>query len=103
MFKLKNKRIVVIEDNPNNLAVMMTLLQFEGAKTGFERWGDTTIARLRTLSPVDLILLDLMFPNGVTGFDIFDQIHAHPEFADIPIVAVSAMDSSLAIPKARTQ
>ena len=101
MFRLKNKHIVLIEDNPSNLAVMTTILQMEGAKTGFERWGTSTIARLRILSPIDLILLDLMFPNGVTGWDIFKEIRSYPEFAAIPVVAVSAMDSAVAIPKAR--
>jgi two-component system cell cycle response regulator DivK len=101
VFRLKNKHIVLIEDNPSNLAVMTTILQMEGAKTGFERWGTTTIARLYILSPIDLILLDLMFPNGVTGWDIFKEIRANTEFANVPVVAVSAMDAALAIPKAR--
>jgi len=101
MFPLKNKQIVVIEDNPGNLAVMTTILQMEGAKTGFERWGTMTITRLHALWPVDLILLDLMFPNGVTGWDVFTTIRAEPKFADVPIVAVSAMDANFALPKAR--
>jgi len=101
VFRLKNKQIVLIEDNPSNLAVMTTILQMEGAKTGFERWGTSTIARLHVLAPIDLILLDLMFPNGVTGWDIFKEIRADAEFAKVPVVAVSAMDSALAIPKAR--
>ncbi len=101
MFNLKNKRIVIVEDNAYNLAVMNTVLQLEGAKTAFERWGSTTIERLRSFSPVDLILLDLMFPGGVTGFQVFDKIRAHSEFAAIPIVAVSAMDPAIAIPQVR--
>jgi two-component system, cell cycle response regulator DivK len=99
MLKLKDKRVALIEDNPGNVAVIATILELAGAKVGIERWGTTTFSRLHSFVPIDLILLDLMFPNGVTGFDIFRQIHNQPEFAEIPIVAVSAMDPSIAIPK----
>ena len=100
---LQNKQIFVVEDNPANYAIIATLLEMSGAKTGFERWGTGTISRLRNFAPVDLILLDLMFPYGVTGFDVFDQIRACAEFSQVPIVAVSAMDAAVAIPKVRNK
>ncbi len=101
MFLLKDKHILLLEDNPANMFVMAVLLQMEGAKTGSERWGASTIAQLRALQPIDLILLDLMFPNGVTGWDVFTEIRSYAEFAHVPIVAVSAMDAAIAIPKAQ--
>ena len=96
---LKGKRIALIEDHPGNVAVITTILEMAGAKIGLESWGTNTFARLTAFMPIDLILLDLMFPNGLTGFDIFDQIRAQPTFNGVPIVAVSAMDSSIAIPE----
>jgi len=103
LFRLANKRIVVIDDNPSNLAVITTVLQLEGAKTTLERWGLTTIARLNAFKPIDLILLDLMFPHGVSGFDIFDEIRAKPDYATVPICAVSAMDIAVALPRVRAK
>src|SRR5690606_11841995 len=67
-------------------------------KISFDRWGADAVTRLRRFMPADLILLDLMFPHGVTGYDIFKDIRAHPEFRHVPIVAVSASDASVAIP-----
>jgi len=101
MLTLKNRRIELIEDNPGNVAVIATILDLSGAKVGLAAWGAGTFTRLREFMPIDLILLDLMFPNGVTGFDIFDQIHAHTDLAEIPIAAISAMDPSVAVPRAR--
>jgi CheY-like chemotaxis protein len=98
---LKDKRIFIIEDNVNNFAIMATILQQHGAQTGFERWGDDTIKRLQAFAPVDLILLDLMFPRGISGYQIFDQIHGIPAFANVPIVAVTAADPAIEMPKAR--
>jgi CheY-like chemotaxis protein len=96
---LNNKRIFFVEDNLENRVVMTMLLEQHGARTEFERWGREAVQRLMGFMPVDIILLDLMFPHGVTGYDIFDAIRSHTEFVEIPIVAVSAQDPSLAIPK----
>ena len=98
---LEQKRIFMVEDNLENKAIQTMLLEREGAKVGIERWGRDTVNRLRAFMPVDLVVLDLMFPNNVTGYDIFLQIRAHEEFAHIPIVAVSASDPSEAITRTR--
>ncbi|GAB5492867.1 MAG: hypothetical protein Phog2KO_30820 [Phototrophicaceae bacterium] len=99
--KLQGKRIFLVEDNLANRAIMQILLEQQGAKTSFERWGKETVIQLRKFMPVDIILLDLMFPRGVTGYDVFDEIRKYPEFKHIPIVAVSASDPSASIPKAK--
>lgn len=99
--KLKNKRIFLVEDMLANRAIMQILLEQNGAKTNFERWGKNTVSKLRKFMPVDIILLDLMFPNNITGYDVFDVIREHPEFNHIPIVAVSASDPGTAIPKTK--
>ncbi|MDQ7027529.1 MAG: response regulator [Anaerolineae bacterium] len=97
--KLKNKRIFIVEDDLRNKAIAQMLLERAGATVSFDRWGLDTIAKLHHFAPADVILLDLMFRRGVTGYDIFQQIRGHQEFADIPIIAVSASDPSEAIPR----
>jgi CheY-like chemotaxis protein len=98
---LKNKHIFIVEDNVGNLAVASVYLEQDGAKIKVERRGlKTAQAILRSL-PIDIVLTDLMLPNSVSGFDIFDQIRAVPELAAIPIVAVSAADPDVAMARAR--
>jgi CheY-like chemotaxis protein len=98
---LKNKHIFIVEDNVGNLAVASVYLEQDGAKIKVERRGlKTAEAVLRSL-PIDIILTDLMLPNSVSGFDIFDQIRAIPELAAIPVVAVSAADPDVAMARAR--
>lgn len=96
--ELKGRRIFIVEDNLTNRAIMQLMIEQQGGVVAFERWGQDTVERLRGFMPVDLILLDLMFPGGVTGYDIFDRIRAEEAFAQIPIVAVSASDPSSSIP-----
>ncbi len=96
---LQGKRIFIVEDNLENRVVFEVLLAEQGASIAYERWGIATIERLQAFAPVDLILMDLLFPKGVTEYDIFQAIRAVPDLASIPVVAVSAADPCEAIPK----
>lgn len=96
---LKEKHIFIVEDNLTNRVVFQMSLVVEGAKVDFERWGHDTISQRQSYSQIDLIILDLMLPKGVSGYDIFTEIRTHKEFEDVPIVAVSAAESAVAIPK----
>ena len=93
MTNLNQKRVFVIEDNLENRVITQLTLGLKGVRLEFDRFGRDTLSKLRNFGKVDLILLDLMFPNGVTGYDIFDIIRADAAFAHIPIVAVSASDA----------
>ena len=42
-----------------------------------------------------------MLPDHVTGYDVFKAIRQNPDFNHIPIVALSAADPSIEMPKAR--
>jgi len=98
---LSNKHIFIVEDNAANAGVILTTLQMQGAHTHFDRWGTHTVHRLKDLPKIDLILMDLMLPNKVSGYDVYDQIKAIPELADIPVVVVSASDANIEMTKAR--
>ena len=98
---LNGKRIFVVEDNLRNKTITRVILERQGAKIFFDRSGAKAVEHLRACAPIDLILLDLILPEQLSGFDIFEQIHHEHEFSQIPVVAVSAADAAIAIPKAR--
>ncbi|MBE0688561.1 MAG: response regulator, partial [Anaerolineae bacterium] len=77
-----------------NQSIAKMILQSYGAHVELNRWGKNTVADIRATLPIDLILLDMMFPDSVSGFDIFAEICTQPEIQNIPIVAVTAMDTS---------
>jgi CheY-like chemotaxis protein len=101
MLSLQNKRIFIVEDNLANRAIEQMILERHGAKTAIERYGTDTIEKLKAFAPIDVIVMDLMLPEGVSGFDVADSIRQMPQFSHIPIVAVSASDPAEAMPKAR--
>lgn len=94
---IRQKRIFVVDDQPDNIAVIKLLLEQYGAIVWFDRWGDKIKARLEEFAPVDLILLDLMYPGGLTGYDFFRQIRAFEGMESVPIAAVSASNPTSAI------
>lgn len=100
---LENKRIFIVEDNLQNRVVFRIILAKQGALVEFERAGEETLTRLKVFGQVDLIILDLMLAHNISGYDLFDKIRAVPKFNAVPIIAVSAAEPAVALPKARQQ
>jgi CheY-like chemotaxis protein len=100
---LYNKRIFIIEDNLPNQTITQMLLTTSGAIVAYDRWGLDAIKRMQEFAPIDLVLLDLMFPDNITGYEVFDQIRQATEFQEVPIVAVSASDPSEALPRTQAK
>ncbi len=98
---LKGKWIFIVEDDRRNRVIYQVMMQRHGALTSFDRWGVDTIHNIKKHHKVDIIILDLMLPNDVSGFDVFTQLREHPELEQVPIVAVSAADPSHAVPEAQ--
>lgn len=99
---LQGKNIFVVEDNVQNRVVFQMILRKHGASVDFERMGVDTVFRLQNSPQVDMILLDLMLAEGISGFDLYTDIREKlPQLAEVPIVAVSAMEPAIAIPKAQ--
>lgn len=97
---LSGKNILIVEDDPLNRVVYTVMLKKERCMIDFDRWGRETISKLKRQA-YDLIILDLMLPNGDSGFTIFEQIRQMPEYNNVPIIAVSASEPAFAIPKAQ--
>lgn len=102
--KLVGKTIFYIEDDPNNRDVVRMIVESAGAKIEFDKWGfsELIVSKLQNIHP-DLILLDLMFPMNVSGYEIFDIIRQYPQFKHIPIVAISASDPTIEVPKTQAK
>jgi two-component system cell cycle response regulator DivK len=98
---LKDRTIYVVEDNENNIYVLSLVLRHQGARLVIDWWAKGEVRRLVDALPIDLIILDLMLPGKRSGYDVFEEIRGLSQFDGIPIVAVSAVDHTLALPKVR--
>ena len=98
---LDGKRIFVVEDDSSNLAIIRTILLRQGASVPFDAWGKGAIETMRRSLPIDVILLDLALPRGVSGYDVYDEIRSIPELEKVPVVLVTAADPSTEMNRAR--
>ena len=52
--------------------------------------GQVAVEALATAQP-DVIILDLMMPK-MDGFEFLDELRGRPDWQDIPVVVITAMD-----------
>ncbi len=98
---LLGKKVFILEDNSMNRVVFRIALITQGAFVEFDQWGRGTMEKINTYKP-DLIILDLMLPNGDSGYDVFKQIREDSKYDDVPIVAISASEPAIALPKTKS-
>ncbi|MEB3311321.1 MAG: diguanylate cyclase [Snowella sp.] len=80
--------ILVVDDTPTNLQLVMGILEQVGYVTTFATSGKQALERLATLEP-DLILLDLMMPE-MSGIEVCEILQANPKYSHIPIIFLTA-------------
>ena len=89
-------RLLVIDDQKTNLKIVGDILGRLGFTILLADDGEQALLHLEE-RPVDLILLDVLMP-GCDGFEVCRRIRANPEWADIPIIFLSAAsDKSLIV------
>lgn len=89
------KRILVVEDQPYNQALISDVLELEGYAVELVYDGQTMVETIHSqlVSPQSLphlILMDIQLPE-VDGFEIIRQLKAHPLWKAVPVIAVTAM------------
>jgi two-component system sensor histidine kinase/response regulator len=82
--------ILIVDDNPNNLRLLITLLSEQGYETRPANNGARALNTVQKQKP-DLILLDINMPE-MDGYEVCRQLKATPETADIPVLFISAND-----------
>jgi two-component system, sensor histidine kinase LadS len=89
---LKEKSILVVEDNPvNQLVIKSILRKWEGITFDFAGHGLEALEKMQNKS-FDLILMDLQMPE-MDGYEATEAIRngqAGPKHTNIPIIAVTA-------------
>ncbi|HLO52356.1 MAG TPA: EAL domain-containing protein [Kamptonema sp.] len=81
--------ILIIDDNPANLAVLSELLDEAGLEVLVAEDGESALERLAYVQP-DLILLDIMMP-GIDGFETYQRIKNNSQTSQIPVVFITAL------------
>jgi putative two-component system response regulator len=84
-------KILVVDDEPNNLEVLRGILAND-YRLAFAKSGAQALDLVRRHGP-DLILLDVMMP-GIDGYEVCRRLKADPKFNQIPVIFVTSMDEA---------
>jgi twitching motility two-component system response regulator PilH len=84
---VKGKKILVIDDEPDFVLYLQTLLEDSGFQVVTANDGASGIAKALSESP-DLITLDITMP-GKSGIQIYRDIRANDKMGSIPIFIVT--------------
>jgi two-component system cell cycle response regulator DivK len=96
---MSNHKILVVEDHPLNLELVVTVLTTRGYTVRTAQDGHGLLDRVKAERP-DLIIIDLQLPQ-IDGFTLTRQLKADPETHAFPILATSSFakpeDQALAL------
>jgi two-component system NtrC family sensor kinase len=82
--------ILVIDDNPNNLAIVVEHLEKCGFTLASAKNGESGLNRAKFAQP-DLILLDVMMP-GIDGFETCRRLKLDTATHNIPVIFMTALN-----------
>src|SRR5919199_1846168 len=85
--------ILVVDDLPENLRLLVDILQKQGYEVRPVPNGKLALSGARGFLP-DLILLDIMMPE-MDGYEVCSQLKAEERTKNIPIIFISAINEVL--------
>jgi signal transduction histidine kinase/DNA-binding response OmpR family regulator/HPt (histidine-containing phosphotransfer) domain-containing protein len=86
---LRDRRFLVVDDNPTNLRIVEHQLERFGAGAVLVGSGEEALARVDAGERFDACLLDLHMP-GMDGEELATRLRAHPGTAGTPLVLLSS-------------
>ena len=85
-------RILVVDDNPDNVELLRAYLEYEGYIVESAMDGQHALDQTYA-DPPDLILLDIMMPR-ITGIDVVRRLKSDKTLPFIPVILQTALQST---------
>lgn len=93
MPKSKKATILIVDDIPANITLLLNTLRDTDFHVLVAESGESALERLKYFVP-DIILLDVAMP-GMNGFQTCQRIKRNPNTADIPILFLTSHDETV--------
>jgi two-component system sensor histidine kinase/response regulator len=81
--------VLLAEDNPVNRILVVDVLEAAGHRVRWAGDGHEAVQAVLRRRP-DLVLMDIQMPQ-VDGLEATRRIREHPDLADLPVIALTAM------------
>ena len=81
-------KVLVVDDDPEIVTFLSTLLELEGIESSVATSAAAALEQVQQTRP-DLVLLDIAMPDR-DGIDLCKELKSDPRTAEVPVFVVSA-------------
>lgn len=89
----QQETVLLVDDNPTNLHVLYQTLNGRGYKLLIAKSGEQALQIARKEQPA-LMLLDVMMPPGIDGYETCRQLKADPGTNEVAVIFLSSLDET---------
>lgn len=95
---MAGKTVLIIDDDEALQRIYQEKLLLEGIIAILASEGTTGLSQAQVTKP-DLILLDIMLPGGMNGFDVLEKLKRNATTKQIPVIVLTNLESEEAVAK----
>ncbi len=86
---LKNKKILIVDDDMRNIFALSSALQTYDMRVEIANDGQEALNKLEDTEGIDMVLMDIMMPV-MDGYEAMRQIRKQQKYAKLPVIALTA-------------
>lgn len=86
------KNVLIVEDDESLQKLIIKRLGEEGIEGIGVNTGAQALNKIKGARP-GLVVLDIMLPGGINGFDVLEQLKANPTLKQIPVIVLTNLDT----------
>ncbi|WP_370866937.1 CHASE3 domain-containing protein [Paenibacillus chitinolyticus] len=86
---IAGKTVLIVDDDPRNVTALSVALESRGMRVLTAGDGIECLALMDHTPDIDVVLMDIMMP-GMDGYEAMTRIRERAEWADLPLIAVTA-------------
>lgn len=92
MLGINEKKVLVVEDNTSLQKLLASRIVTLGVDVTSVGTAQEALTFMNDKTP-DLIVLDIMLPGGMNGFDFLKKIKGEAKFKKIPVIVLTNLDT----------
>ncbi|MCE1246239.1 MAG: response regulator [Firmicutes bacterium] len=95
--KGKKNKVLLVDDDKQILSSLRVYLELENYQVETASNGQEAIEKVKRNKP-EILVLDVMMPE-MDGFEVLEQLKAEEQYADIPVVMLTAKSQDIDVLK----